>query len=74
MLRAWHEYRYGEIREDDDWRNDPIKPSASFKEAFEAGRASMREEFIEWLDHQLCDGYLSLDIISYDQLMKLLPK
>lgn len=37
LRKAWHIYRYGEIKEGDDWENDPIKPFGNFEEGFNAG-------------------------------------
>lgn len=37
LRKAWHKYRYGPIREDDDWENDPVKPSGNFEKGFNAG-------------------------------------
>lgn len=43
LLKAWYEYRYGPIREGDDWENDPVKPSDNFEKGFMAG-VSFREQ------------------------------
>lgn len=37
MRKAWYEYRFGPIREYDDWENDPVKPSDNFEKGFMAG-------------------------------------
>ncbi len=43
MRKAWFEYRYGPMREGDDWENDPVKPSDNFEKGFMAG-VSFREQ------------------------------
>ena len=37
MLRAWYEYRYDEIGDEDDWKYEQVKPSENFEEGFLAG-------------------------------------
>lgn len=37
LRKAWFEYRYGPIRECDDWENDPVKPSDNFEKGFLSG-------------------------------------
>lgn len=35
LLKAWFEYRYGPIRDGDDWENDPVKPSHDYWRGFD---------------------------------------
>lgn len=69
LLKAWHIYRYGEIKEGDDWENDPIKPFGNFEEGFKAGVSffeqsqwrSVEEELPEPDTMCLVFGYQDLD-------------
>lgn len=69
LRKAWHIYRYGEIKEGDDWENDPIKPFGNFEEGFKAGVSffeqsqwrSVEEELPEPDTMCLVFGYQDLD-------------
>lgn len=53
MRKAWYEYRFGPIREYDDWENHPVKPSDNFEKGFMAGYTACEQSLWRSVEEEL---------------------
>lgn len=75
LRKAWFEYRFGEIRDGDDWENDPVKPSDNFEKGFMAGYTACEQSMWRSVEEGLPEDGDCLTLIRYDSrlIMEIAP-